>query len=206
MQVNSYPEFSTAGFHEIEGTGREVYDFKPNWRFLKSDAVGAETVAFDDSSWGPVNLPHGLELLPAEASGSINYQGPAWYRKRFALPAEATGKKLFLHFEGVMGKSKVWINGQLVAEHFGGFLPIHIDMSRQVTAGENVIAVRTDNSDDPDYPPGKPQEHLDWTYFGGIYRDVWMIATNEEGEGTDNHIHRETGVRGVGQVRLRTFS
>ncbi|MFL2860710.1 MAG: glycoside hydrolase family 2 TIM barrel-domain containing protein [Pontiellaceae bacterium] len=45
--------------------------------------------------------------------------------------------------------------------------------------GENVIAVRADNTNDPDYPPGKPQEQLDFTYFGGIYRDAWLIAHNE---------------------------
>lgn len=178
--ARTYPEFSTAGFYQINDTGRDVFDFKPDWRFLKGDADGAEAVDYDDATWEEVNLPHGLELLPAEASGSVNYQGPAWYRKRFRIPDKGAGKKVFLHFEAIMGKSRIWINGRLVAEHFGGFLPIHIDMTAHVdTNRENVIAVRADNSDDPEYPPGKPQEHLDWTYFGGIYRDVWLIATND---------------------------
>ena len=141
---------------------------------------GAEAADFDDASWESVSIPHGLELLPAEASGSINYQGEAWYRKRFRVPAELAGKRLFVHFEAIMGKSKVWVNGQLVAEHFGGFLPIHLDLTDALDANdENVIAVWADNSDDETYPPGKPQERLDWTYFGGIYRDAWLIATND---------------------------
>ena len=65
-----------------------------------------------------------------------------------------------------------------VAEHFGGYLPFAADISGYCTADgkDNVIAVRADNSDDPTYPPGKPQNDLDFTYLGGIYRDVYLIA------------------------------
>ena len=69
--------FSTAGFYKVPDAGREVYNFNVGWRFLKADAPGAEKIGFDDSSWVVVNAPHGLELLPEEASGSVNYQGPA---------------------------------------------------------------------------------------------------------------------------------
>ena len=78
-----------------------------------------------------------------------------------------------------MGASKVWVNGVLINAHFGGYFPIHIDVTEHIQMGENVIAVRADNSNDPDYPPGKAQEQLDYTYFGGIYRDAWLIAHNE---------------------------
>ena len=86
---------------------------------------------------------------------------------------------MFVHFEGIMGASKVWVNGVLINAHFGGYFPIHIDVTEHIQMGENVIAVRADNSNDPDYPPGKAQEQLDYTYFGGIYRDAWLIAHNE---------------------------
>ncbi len=83
-----------------------------------------------------------------------------------------------LYFEAVMGKTTVWVNGKQVAEHFGGYLPFAADITDVVnTGGENVVAVRTDNSDDPTYPPGKPQHELDFTYMGGIYRDVYLIQT-----------------------------
>lgn len=135
---------------------------------------------FDDKAWAIVALPNGIEYLPTEASGCINYQGEVWYRKHF-MPEEAwRGKKLFLHFEAIMGKSKVWVNGQLVKEHFGGFLPVIADVTSHLRYGEdNVITVCADNSDDPSYPPGKAQDVLDFTYCGGIYRDCWMIAHND---------------------------
>ena len=78
-----------------------------------------------------------------------------------------------------MGKCAVWVNGRKVAEHFGGYLPFAADITAALRPGgkDNVIAVRADNSDDPTYPPGKPQNDLDFTYLGGIYRDAYLIST-----------------------------
>ena len=173
------PQFSTAGFYQLEGTGRTVYSMNVAWRFVKTNVPNAETANFDDSKWEVVSLPHGLEYLPVDASGGINYQGPAWYRKHFTPDVSLKGKKLFLHFEAIMGKSKVWVNGKLVTEHFGGYLPVIAEISSQLKWGEdNVIAVWADNSDDPLYLPGKAQDVLDFCYFGGIYRDCWLVAQN----------------------------
>lgn len=104
------PEFSTAGFYELAGTGRSVYNMNPAWRLYKGGQVGAERPDFDDSSWTLVSLPNGIEYLPTEASGCVNYQGEVWYRKHFKPEESWQGKKQFLHFEAIMGKSKVWIN------------------------------------------------------------------------------------------------
>lgn len=174
------PEYSTAGFFQLDNTGRTVYSMNPAWRFYKGAVQGAEKVDYDDSSWALISLPDGMETLPAEASGCVNYQGESWYRKHFTPEDAWKGKRLFLHFEAIMGKSKVWINGVLVKEHFGGFLPVISDVTDYLEYGkDNVIAVWADNSDDPSYPPGKQQDMLDFAYFGGIYRDCWMIAHND---------------------------
>jgi len=108
-------EHSVGGFLDVPGSGRVVRPFNVGWRFRKGAAAGAEAVGFDDSQWPVVNVPHGLEILPLEASGGINYQGPAWYRKRFEAPADLAGQRVVLHFEGLMGKSKVWVNGHQAA-------------------------------------------------------------------------------------------
>ena len=173
------PEFSTAGFFRLDNSGREVYSMNPAWRFHKGAMEGAETKEFNDKDWTVVSLPDGIEYLPTEASGCINYQGEVWYRKHFMPDAALKGKKLFLHFEAIMGKSKVFVNGKLLTEHFGGYLPVIADVTDVLDwNGGNVIAVWADNSDDPSYPPGKAQDVLDYTYFGGIYRDCWLIAHN----------------------------
>lgn len=193
----NHPVFSTAGFYQLENSGRQVYSLNPGWRFVKADAPRACESGYDDSGWEVVALPHGLEYLPEEASGCVNYQGIAWYRKRFTPDRGLAGKRMILHFEAIMGKSKVWVNGRLMAEHFGGYLPVVMDVTEILKLGEeNVITVCTDNSNDPAYPPGKPQETLDFTYFGGIYRDCFLIVHSPVYI-TDPNLENETGGGGL---------
>lgn len=79
-----------------------------------------------------------------------------------------------------MGKSEVYVNGKLLKKQYGGYLPVILDVTEELEWGkENVIAVKADNSDDPLYPVGKAQNMLDFTYFGGIYRDCWLVAHND---------------------------
>lgn len=175
----SQPEYSTAGFFELPNTGRTVYSMNPAWRMYKDHLEGAEQPDFNDKEWDLISLPDGIEYVPSEASGCVNYQGEVWYRKHFTPEETWKGKQLFLHFEAIMGKAKVWINGTLVNEHYGGFLPVIANVTEYLNYEEdNVIAVWADNSNDPSYPPGKPQDMLDFTYSGGIYRDCWMIVHN----------------------------
>lgn len=174
------PEYSKAGYFELANSGRQVFDFNVGWRFYKAAANNAETVNFDDSQWKVVNAPHGLELNSSEASGSVNYQGEAWYRKHFTAPSGLSNKRVVVHFEAIMGKCKIWLNGHLITSHFGGYLPFEADLTDKINLnGKNVLAIWTDNSDDAAYPPGKPQKTLDFSYFGGIYRDVWLVATDK---------------------------
>ncbi len=180
IHASYQPHFSTAGFFEVEGTGRNAYSMNPAWRFHKGHIEGAEQINYDDHSWQMTSLPDGIEKLPMEASGCVNYQGEVWYRKHFTPETSWKGQRLVLYFEAIMGKSKVWVNGRLLKEHLGGFLPVILDVTNALKYGEdNVITVMADNSDDPSYPPGKAQDVLDFTYAGGIYRDCWLIKTNK---------------------------
>ena len=170
-------DVSVAGLFPIDDQGREVWNFNPDWLFHLGDAEGAEAVVFDDSDWETVSVPHGVKLEPAEASGCRNYQGVAWYRKHFIVPADRSE----LYFEAIMGKQKIYVNGQLAAEHYGGYLPVIVSLREQglQKGDECVVAVMTDNSNDKLYPPGKPQYTLDFAYHGGIYRDVWLIGKKD---------------------------
>lgn len=172
------PETSVAGLFELKESGRVVYNFNPGWRYHKGDAENGESPRLDDSSWRVVSLPHTVELMPAEASGNRNYQGPAWYRKHFVVDRSLENRDLSLYFEAVMGKSVVYVNGKKVKEHAGGYLPFTVSLTDAgVQPGDTcLVALFADNSDDKGYPPGKTQYTLDFAYHGGIYRDVWMIA------------------------------
>lgn len=152
-QADYQPVFSTAGFFQLPNTGRAAFSMNPAWRVHKGHVEGAERKDFNDKDWRLCSLPDGTEVLPSEASGSVNYQGETWYRKHFKPIEEWRGSRLSLYFEAIMGKSKVWINGKLVKEHKGGYLPIIIDATNELNYGEdNVITVVSDNSDDASYP------------------------------------------------------
>ena len=171
-------ETSVAGLYPMANSGRIIYNFNQGWRFMLGDNTGAGAADFDDSNWQVVCVPHTLRLEPAEASGGRNYQGIAWYRKHFTMPADMSGKDVTLHFEAVMGKQEIYVNGKLVREHLGGYQPITVNLTKEgVKAGDKcVVAVKTDNSDDKSFPPGKKQAALDFCYHGGMYRDVWLIG------------------------------
>ncbi|MDO5447820.1 MAG: glycoside hydrolase family 2 TIM barrel-domain containing protein [Prevotellaceae bacterium] len=172
---------SVAGLYQIDGSGRIVYNFNQGWRFHLGDVDGAENVDFTDKNWEIVCCPHTAQLVPSEASGGRNYQGICWYRKHFVVPADMNGKDVSVHFEAIMGKQKVFVNGKLATEHLGGYLPITIHLNKfGVKAGDEcLIAVMADNSDDKSYPPGKKQSQLDFAYHAGIYRDVWLIGKSD---------------------------
>jgi len=172
---------SIAGLFPLENSGRLVWNFNAGWRFHLGDVAQAAQKDFDDKAWEVVSTPHTVQLMPAEASGCRNYQGIAWYRKHFILPDECAGRDAILHFEAIMGKQTIYVNGQKVKEHEGGYLPINVNLTDLgCSAGEEcVVAICADNSDDKTYPPGKKQMTLDFAYHGGIYRDVWLIVKSK---------------------------
>ena len=178
MAATAADQYSVAGLFPLQGSGRIIYNFNQGWRFHLGDAQGAESTSFDDSRWQVVCAPHTARLEPAAASGGRNYQGVVWYRKHFTVPADMQGKDVTVHFEAIMGKQDIFVNGKKVKSHLGGYLPITINLTRLgVKAGDKcLIAVKADNSDDKTYPPGKKQSALDFCYHGGMYRDVWLIG------------------------------
>ena len=181
LSTASTPDTSVAGLFPLENSGRQIWSFNPEWRFHLGDVKDAEKADFNDTEWEVVSTPHSVKLMPAEASGCRNYQGIAWYRKSFVLPKNTGNQNVELHFEAIMGKQRIYIDGRLVKEHEGGYLPITVNLTQLgIRPGEkHIIAVMTDNSNDKTFPPGKPQYTLDFAYHGGIYRDVWLIAKNK---------------------------
>lgn len=162
-------EFSKAGYWSAEGSPRRVSSLNAGWSFSLDAFKTAKAVT----------LPHCIDEgeIGYEASGGVNRQQPAWYRR--TLTWKKGSARQFLHFEAIMGKSRVTLNGKLVAEHFGGYLPVHVEVTGVLKDGDNALEVWCDNSDDPDFPPGKPQHDLDFTYFGGVYRDAYLVETGD---------------------------
>jgi beta-galactosidase len=145
------------------------------WRFWNGDAPGAEAPAFDDGDWERVDLPHTWNAEDAFDDEPGYRRGAGWYRRTLRLGPEAgTPRRRYLHFEGANQVADVWVNGQDVGGHVGGYTAFVLDVTDALREGENVIAVRVDNTHDPDIPP----LDADFTFYGGIYRDVWLIETD----------------------------
>jgi len=151
--------------------GRLVLPMNRNWRFSRTPAEGAHARDFDDSAYERVVIPHTNIRLPWHSFDEKSYEFVSSYRRRFKLPAEARGKRVFVDFEGAMTASTVWINGQRLGEYKGGYTPFSFDLTPHLDFdGENVLAVDLDSSERPDIPPFGYQ--IDYLTFGGIYREV----------------------------------
>lgn len=145
----------------------------------RSDALEPWDPRYDDGTWESVCLPHTVREENLMCSGGFNYQGESWYRRRFTLPAEFKGADLFFELEGAMQRVDAWLDGEPLGFALGGFLPAGFDLTGLEPETEHLLALRVDNSDMPDVPPGKPQGALDFCYFGGLYRDAWLHAANK---------------------------
>jgi beta-galactosidase len=152
-------------------SGRLVLPMNRGWRFSKSVIDAAHGRDFDDSAFERVVIPHTNIPLPWHSFDDKDYEFVSMYRRRFKLPAEAKGRRVFVDFEGVMTASTVWINGVRLGEYKGGYTPFSFDLTPHVDfVGENVLVVDVDSRERADIPPFGYQ--IDYLTFGGIYREV----------------------------------
>jgi len=151
---------------------RKIENFSSDWNFKK-----ATDIHFGTSPWDDAVLPHTTKVEPLVVNDQ--WQGYGWYKKFFEV-GDTTGKKFFLYFEGVMHQSWVAVNGKDIAEHAGGYLPFTVDITSHLKPNSrNLVKVLVNNEDNPQIPPGKPLVTLDFNYYGGIYRNVYLVNTND---------------------------
>lgn len=155
---------------------RIVRSLDLNWRFAPNDKKGSEGRGADDADWQKINLPHTWNAIDAFDETPGYRRGVSWYRRALTIGGDLQGKRLSLYFEGANQIAEVYINGRLAGTHIGGYTAFSMDITELVVpGGSNLIAVRVDNSFNPDVPPLT----ADFDMYGGIYRDVWLIATND---------------------------
>ena len=154
----------------LASQARERVCFDNDWKFILGDSAQMASPEYNDSHWRTLNVPHDWAIEgdfhdsnPSGASGGALPGGIGWYRKYFSLPA---GKeKYFLEFDGVYMNSTVFVNGKKVGSRPYGYSSFEYDITPYVHEGKNVVAVRVDNSDQP---------NSRWYSGCGIYRHVWL--------------------------------
>jgi len=154
---------------------RETTNFADGWLFSLGGQDSAARPGFDDSAWQAIRLPHDWAIagrFDAAASGrtgKLPWRGEGWYRKRFTLPPARPGRRVYLHFDGVMAMPKVYVNGHLAGEWDYGYMAFRVDATAWANfGGENVVAVHADTR----------RHGSRWYPGAGIYRPVTMILTD----------------------------
>ena len=156
---------------------RQRDNFDKGWLFILGDSAQMATPAYNDSHWRKLSLPHDWAIEgdfyagnPSGAGGGALPGGIGWYRKHFLLDCEAEpGGRYFIEFDGVYMNSTVYVNGQEVGHRPYGYSSFEYDITKNLKRGDNVIAVKVDNSDQP---------NSRWYSGCGIYRHVWLTKTN----------------------------
>jgi beta-galactosidase len=156
-------------FAKGQAQSRTKVNFGSDWEFKREEKTPTD--------WEKISIPHTDKVEPLVVNNQ--FQGTSWYQKKFKV-GKLKNKKIFLYFEGVMQEADVWINDQKVTNHQGGYLPFTVDATPFLKAKkENTIKVKVNNEDNPTFLPGKPLKDLDFNYYGGIYRNVYLITTDK---------------------------
>ena len=141
---------------------RKTTIINDNWLFRYHD--GTET---------RLNLPHTWNAQDGQDGGNDYYRGTCVYEKTFPMPAFAPEERVYLQFDGVNASAKVTLNGVVVMTHDGGYSTFRRDIT-ELLKPENHLVVEADNSvNDRVYP-----QKADFTFYGGIYRDVKLVTVN----------------------------
>jgi len=151
-------------------------NFNDGWEFIKDPTTPVSPGLFEKSEqqsvWQKVSLPH-TASIEAVDSPDKQWQGIARYRKFFTVPGQFENKTVSLQFEAAMQVAKIYLNGELIQTHLGGYLPFQVKLDGKVKFGKlNCILVELNNRDNPLVPPGKPLATLDFNYYSGLYRNV----------------------------------
>ena len=153
---------------------RYSHSFDLDWKFLRGDVADGPSADLDDAGWQRVTLPHDWSIEgpfdldhPSGWGGGYLPGGVGWYRKEFRLPESARGSTAWVEFDGVYKNCDVYINGHHLGFHPYGYTSFHYDLAAHLEYGQgkNVLAVRVDDSAQPD---------ARWYTGAGIYRHTWL--------------------------------
>jgi beta-galactosidase/beta-glucuronidase len=172
------PRRHTASTRPLLAIPSAALPLSGEWRFVIDPASTGQTSGwfqpeFDDSPWAVVTVPHTWNVTPDLA----DYEGLAWYRRRFIPPAGVQDAHLRLRFEAVFYLAHVWLNGEYLGGHEGGYTPFAWDVSGLVKPdAENTIAVQVDNRRTTNRIPATVRSDwsFDWWNYGGIVRGVTL--------------------------------
>lgn len=153
---------------------RQYETLQEHWFFTKKDLHKAP-VSLPKKDWKEVTLPHTWNHMDGQDGGSDYYRGRCWYVRELDIHLPSENTLVYLEFQAASSACEVYVNGEKAAEHEGGYSIFRADITSLLREEENILAVMVDNShQDQIYP-----QMADFTFYGGLYRDVNLIYVNE---------------------------
>ncbi|ASK28922.1 beta-galactosidase [Chryseobacterium sp. T16E-39] len=150
-----------------------------SWQFHKGD----ESNTNEKGYWEKINIPHTWNAEDVMDDNPGYYRGIGWYQKEIDIPKGWKDKNIYIYFEGASQVAEVFVNGTSAGTHLGGYLAFSFNITQFLHEGKNEIKVKLDNSHNPDIPPLGG----DFSVYGGIYRDVYLIAVDKNHFDMDNY-------------------
>ncbi len=162
------------GVDSYAQNARHSYTLNSNWAFYKGPLETPIQTA--SVAWDTVSIPHSWNTHDVMDDTRGYYRGEAWYLKRFRVGEHTRGKNAYLEFKAVNQEAEVYVNGALAGSHVGGYTAFIIDITPYILYGEeNEVLVKANNRFHEDIPTLT----ADFTFFGGIYRDVFLTFTDK---------------------------
>ncbi len=152
---------------------RRITTLTDGWRFLKHD-MPVEAAMQYAAAGEAVTLPHTWNAIDGQDGGNDYYRGRCWYVRELTR-SECAGERLFLELNGANHTAEVYLNGTLLGRHEGGYATFRVALDDHL-ADRNTLAIAVDNSDSDRVYPQK----ADFTFYGGLYRSVNLIAVPNE--------------------------
>ncbi len=151
---------------------RKVTELNNNWIFVKNAKDVSEAAAAEGI---PVSLPHTWNAIDGQDGGNDYYRGTCWYRLDLEKPELKDGERAYLEFDGAAMTADVYLNGEKLAHHEGGYSRFRVEITEKIAEAGNELLVSVDNSDNNCVYPQK----ADFTFYGGLYRMVRLIIVPE---------------------------
>jgi beta-galactosidase len=155
-------------------SARLTLPLNDHWRFLRGDLPNGYSPTLDDHAWTLVRTPHDWSIAgpvepdaPSGAPGGFFPTGVSWYRMHLEVPRSWNGRRISVEFDGVYANSEVWINGHTLGRRPSGYAEFRYELTSHLHPGDNLLAVRTDTSLQPDSR---------WYTGQGIYRHVRLVV------------------------------
>ncbi len=166
---------------------RHIAELKDNWTFVKYAKDASEAAGADGTA---VSLPHTWNAVDGQDGGNDYHRGTCWYCRILKNPELKDGEKAYLEFDGAAMTADVYLNGEKLAHHEGGYSRFRVDVTEKLAKAENELAVSVDNSDNDHVYPQK----ADFTFYGGLYRMVRLVTVPK--------IHFSMGYHGGNGIKV----